>query len=325
MPTIQLSGETEFPIEFGFNSPIFPWCNVKSSYSQTPNMIDLDRQSDSFVRHLLEDYKRQGWLCSITASVYCTAWVSMVAKPVDGRWVWLFPSSFQYICDHQQNNGGWEGVDMVDEIVNTLACLLSLKRHEKIEDGPSELTDRAAKAILFLNERLLEWDITKTDRIAFEVLVPRILDLLEGENIRFQFPGREALLKVKEAKMSKFRLEQLYERPSPMLYSLEAFIGMIDFDKVKSHLSNGSLFNSPAATAAYLMNISDWDDRAEIYLNNAVKNGRRNGEGAVACTYPSTSFEFSWVLFFDFFVADISQCAIFSKMDSRSIVLWVPR
>ena len=84
------------------------------------------------------------------------------------------------ICDQQQSNGGWEGVDVVDEIVNTL---LSLKRHEKI-GGPSDLTDRATKAILFLNERFLEWNITKTDRIAF---VPRILHLLEEENISFQF------------------------------------------------------------------------------------------------------------------------------------------
>jgi hypothetical protein len=256
-----------------------------------------ERPSDAFVRRLLEEYKREGRLCSVTGSVYCTAWVSMVSKPVNGSLVWVFPTSFQYICDHQQSSGGWIGVDVVDEIVNTLACLLSLKKHQKIESGPSELTHKIEKAILFLNAQLLEWDVTKIERIAFEILVPSILNLLEQEGIKFTFPNRDKLLQMKEAKMSKFTLDQLYKHPSPMLYSLEAFVGIIDFDKVRNHLSNGSMFSSPSSTAAYLMNASRWDERAEKYLSDAVRNGRRNAEGMVACTYPTTNFEFTWVCF----------------------------
>lgn len=254
-----------------------------------------ERPSDAFVRRLLEEYKSEGRLCSVTGSVYCTAWVSMVSKSVNGSSVWVFPTSFQYICDHQQTSGGWEGVEIVDEIVTTLACLLSLKKHEKIESEPSDLTDKIEKAILFLNARLLDWDITKTERIAFEILVPSILSLLEQEGIKFKFPSHDKLLQLKAAKLSKFTLDQLYKHPSPMLYSLEAFIGIIDFDKVRNHLSNGSMFSSPSSTAAYLMNASHWDERAEKYLTDAVNNGCRYGEGMVACTYPTTNFEFTWV------------------------------
>lgn len=251
--------------------------------------------SDAFIRRLIEEYKREGRLCSVTGSIYCTAWISMITKPVNARNIWLFPASFRCICDLQQKNGGWVGVDVVDEIVSTLACLLSLKKHERIDGEHSNLTDKIEKAILFLNQRLLEWDITKTERIAFEILVPNMLDLLEREGIKFDFPNLEALLQIKEAKMSKFTLSHLYEHPSPLLYSLEAFIGIIDFDKVRKHLSNGSMFSSPSSTAAYLMNVSEWDTRAENYLIDAVNNGRCNGEGMVACTYPTTTFELAWV------------------------------
>lgn len=217
----------------------------------------------------------------------------MVTKPVNGSSMWLFPSSFQYICDQQQSSGGWEGGDVIDEIVNTLACLLSLRYHAKAKCETSKLSERMDRAIAFLNGRLLNWDVKNTERLAFEILVPSMLNLLEREDIVFRFPNRDALLQLREQKMSKFSISQLYKYPSPMLYSLEAFIGIIDFDKVKHHLSDGSMFCSPSSTAAYLMNISEWDERAEMYLTDALRNG--NGNGAVASVYPTGAFEFAWV------------------------------
>ena len=202
--------------------------------------------SDDLLRLMLEDYRNQRGVCSVTGSVYCTAWVSMVAKSVNGKLVWLFPTSFQYVCDHQQTNGGWEGSDVVDEIINTLACLLSLKKHKKAQSEPSGLANKISNATKFLNERFLEWDVIKTERVAFEIIIPALLNLLERENIKFNFPCREVLLKLKEAKMSKFSLSQMYKYPSPMLYSLEAFIGIIDFNKIKHHVSKGEQYDGSA-------------------------------------------------------------------------------
>lgn len=259
------------------------------------DIVEGDPPSDILLRRMLEDYRTQRGVCSVSGSVYCTAWVSMVAKPVDGDLVWLFPTSFQYICDHQQKSGGWEGGDFIDEILTSLACLISLKKHEKFENEPSVLSDRIDGAIIFLRDRLTAWDIRKADRVAFEILVPTMLNLLEREGIRFEFPNFNTLLEIKEEKLSKFSFDQLYNYPTPMLFSLEAYIGMIDFDKVKHHLSDGGMMCSPSSTAAYLMNVSEWDDRAEAYLTDAVSNGRRNGEGVVAMVYPMSTFEFAWV------------------------------
>ena len=257
-------------------------------------MPSKERLADILLEQLLEICRSHGVMCSMSGSIYCTAWVSMVSKPIDGNLVWLFPSSFQYICDHQQEDGGWEGEVVVDQIVNTLACLLSMTEHQKTE-GDSSLKNKIARATAFLNERFLEWDILNTERIAFEIIVPSLLNLLEQNSIEFHFPGLDMLRRLKVEKMSKLNLDLLYQCPSTMLHSLEAFIGIINFDKIKHHLSKGSMMCSPSSTAAYLMNVSEWDTEAERYLIDAIGNGRRHGEGMVSEVYPITIFEFAWV------------------------------
>ena len=238
----------------------------------------------------------------MSPSIYDTAWVSMVAKPVEGKDepVWLFTDSFDYICDTQKTSGGWEGGDAIDEIVNSLACLLSLKRHTKVGASTdtsevSELADKIDRATQFLNIKLADWDIESTERVAFEIVVPSLLDLVEHEGVALRFPDAEKLRRLSQIKMSKINFSLLYKYPSTMLHSLESFIGTIDFDQVAHHLVGGSMMGSPSSTAAYLMNATTWDEAAEQYLRDAIENGKRNGEGTVTNVFPISTFEFAWV------------------------------
>ena len=246
-------------------------------------------------------------LCSMSGSIYDTAWVSMVSKSVNGMSTWLFPTSFHYICDAQNESGGWEGGDAIDEIINSLACLLSLKRHSNVESGVSELPDKIDMATQFLTVKLSQWDISTTERVAFEIIIPSMLDLLALESIHLQFPEADKLRQLNEAKMSKIDLSLLYQFPSSVLHSLESFIGKIDFDKMSHHLNDGSMMASPSSTAAYLMYASKWDDTAERYLRDAVENGRRIEEGVVTNVFPIRTFEVSWVeiIFYPLIVVDV--------------------
>jgi hypothetical protein len=247
------------------------------------------------VGRILEEYSLRRGVCSMSASVYDTAWVSMVQKPVEGENVWLFPESFRAICEAQTPEGGWDGADTIDEIVNTLACLLSLKRHQREEPESVDVADRVDRATQYISKKLTGWDVMSTERDAFEILIPTILDLLETEGLRLVFPDSEKLRQLNQRKMSNVDVGLLYKYPSTILHSLESFIGTIDFNKMSDHLVGGSMMASPSSTAAYLMNVSTWDESAEEYLRDAVENGRRNGEGMVTNVYPISAFEFAWV------------------------------
>lgn len=261
-------------------------------------MTCVKSESKSFlqVERLLEKYVSRKTVCSMSESIYDTAWVSMVSKPVEGEQTWFSPSSFSCICDAQAESGGWEGGCAIDEIVNTLACLLSLKQHEKVNpDEVFGLADRIEKATRFVAQRLSGWDIFSTERVAFEILVPSLLDQLEVVGVHLNFPQSDRLRQLKQIKMSKINLSHLYKYPSTILHSLESLIGIADFDKISHHLRDGSMMGSPSSTAAYLMNVSNWDENAERYLRDALENGHRIKAGMVTNVYPISTFEFAWV------------------------------
>jgi hypothetical protein len=279
--------------------------------------VKAESKNSLQVGRLLEEYVLRRGVCSMSPSIYDTAWVSMVSKPVDGERKWLFPASFEYICITQQENGGWEGGDLIDEIVNALAALLALKRHEKVDTEPSDLAGKIDRATRFLTAKLADFDSNNTERVAFEILIPSMIDLLELEGISLQFPDAENLRKLNQVKMSKINFELLYKYPSTMLHSLESFIGTLDFDKMGHHLVEGSMMGSPSSTAAYLMNVTNWDDNAESYLRAAVENGKRNGEGSVTNVFPISTFEFAWVSHFSKYVNNLSPLAISWRTGSR--------
>lgn len=259
-------------------------------------MIGVRSKMMSQIERLLKEYDGGMGVCSMSGSIYDTAWVSMVSKSIEGQQTWLFPSSFYCICDAQAASGGWEGGYAVDEIMNTLACLLSLKRHHKASPNEvSGLAYRIETAIQFLTERLSGWDISSTERVAFEILVPSMLDLLVVEGVHLNFPQLDKLRKLEQIKLSKLNLSYLYKYPSTILHSLESLIGVADFDKISHHLQDGSMMASPASTAAYLMNASRWDENAEQYLRDALQNGSRIKPGMVTNVYPIGIFEFAWV------------------------------
>jgi hypothetical protein len=257
---------------------------IRELKSGTKNLLQVGR--------LLEAYVLRRGVCSMSGSIYDTAWVSMVPNPGEREAKWLFPSSFECILDSQSENGGWEGGDAIDEIVNTLACLLSLKRHDKVDD--TDLGDKVENAIKFVNAKLADWDVSSTERVAFEILIPSLLDQLEKEGVTLRFPDFDTLRSLNQKKMAKLNFELLYKYPSTILHSLESFVGVIDFDKVAHHLREGSMMGSPSSTAAYLMNVSVWDHEAEQYLRDAVDNGRRIADGMVTNVFPISTFEFAW-------------------------------
>ena len=237
---------------------------------------------------------------SFSSSIYDTAWVAMIGKPED-RSTLLFPQCFHFLLQAQNEEGGWASyVSDVDGILNTLAALLALKNYQKSGFSSDLLNDfetRIAKADCYARTLLKEWDVASTDHIAFEILAPSLLQMLEVDSERFDFPGRQALFALNSSKLSKFSPELIYgKRETTLVHSLEAFVGIIDFDRVGHHLDEwGSMMASPSSTAAFLIHSSEWSESAERYLQNVVASGQGIDKGGVPTFFPSSIFEVAWV------------------------------
>lgn len=141
---------------------------------------------------------------------------------------------------------------------------------------------------------LQTWSIGDTVQVGFEILVPCLLRLLEQHGIRFKFAGHRRLLELHEEKVKCFEPEIVYaDQAHTLLHSLEALIGLIDFDQVGHHCTKKTgMFGSPSATAAYLIYCSSWDDKAESYLRATL---RASGNGTVPSAFPTCVFEIAWV------------------------------
>ena len=262
----------------------------------------IDERARSLVENLAGGCSDGNSIGSMTPAYYDTAWAAMISKALDGQRKWVFPECYDFLLSGQLPNGGWcaNGPD-IDGIVTTLAALLAMKMRiggvaVGIEGNSPELSSRIDRAVRYLEKMLKDWRVEVCRNVGFEILVPALLSYLEKEGEMFQFPGRRALMALNAEKLAKFKPELLYgDSQSTLIHSLEAFIGKIDFDRVRHHKINGSLLGSPSSTAAYLMNSSIWDDEAEQYLRTTVKDGCGKGTGGVPSAFPCTTFEVSWV------------------------------
>ncbi|KFY24016.1 hypothetical protein V491_02322 [Pseudogymnoascus sp. VKM F-3775] len=259
----------------------------------------LNAGAKSLIRRALTGHDGKLGFGSMSLSVYDTAWVSLITKTVLEEKQWLFSESFSYLLSTQSDNGSWDaGVSQIDGILSTAASLLSLKRHAEeplqIQTSPGLLQGRIESAAEALSLQLRSWDVSTSNHAGFEMIVPTLLEMLEKDDFFFDFNDKAELLRINAAKLSKFNPETLYSKfKSTAIYSLEAFVGKIDFDRVSHHKVQGAMMGSPSSTAAYLINVSSWDEDAEEYLRHVINIKK---VGGVPAAYPSTFYEYTWIL-----------------------------
>ncbi|KAJ3498469.1 hypothetical protein NLG97_g1096 [Lecanicillium saksenae] len=269
------------------------------------NDEQLRGEALSLIQRAWDGFDSQYGSGSMSCAIYDTAWVSLVYKVVKNEKKWLFPDCFRYVLDTQSADGGWGRslTSQVDGILNTAASLLSLKKYSaeplNCSHIPEDIENRIGRGVVSLRLQLETWDVPSTTHVGFEVIVPAMLKYLQQEDktLVFEFDGRNALERIRATKLSHFNPELLYgSTQSTALHSLEAFIGIIDFDKVAHHKIHGAMMASPSSTAACLLHSSMWDNEAEKYLEHVLASGAGKGSGGVPSAYPSMHFEYTWML-----------------------------
>ncbi|KAL7912258.1 Ent-kaurene synthase [Trichoderma velutinum] len=266
---------------------------------------DISQGARKAVRCLAERCLQPNDFGSFSISIYDTAWLAMIREPGDpGRW--LFPESYSYLLLHQAEDGMWPTyASPIDGILNTLAGLLALIKHYKLDiisiDSPRpvevwDVTERIGKARRALQLALNDWDANQTLHVGFEVLVPGLLRQLSEEGVVFEFPGQAALTALYQKKLAKLHPDMLTSsQQTTLLHSLEALVGIFDFALLRHHCSAyGGMLGSPASTAAYLLHSSEWDVRAQSYLENVVSS--YGSCGGVPSGFPTPVFEISWTV-----------------------------
>ncbi|CAM0878487.1 unnamed protein product [Alopecurus aequalis] len=219
-------------------------------------------------------------------SPYHTAWVAMVALPGSDLQAPCFPQCVHWIIQNQHANGSWGIHDFFlppnkEILLSTLACVIALK---KWNVGP----ENVRRGVQFIGRN---FSIVMDTKIAaptgFSVTFPSMLNL--ATRMGLEFSVKEAhigsILHLHHMKLNRLVGEDSCGKQAYLAYTAECFVNRPEWnDVMKYKRKNGSLFNSPAATAASL--VHDYDDKALQYLNFLVSTF----DGAVPSMYPLNIF-----------------------------------
>ncbi|XP_057968002.1 ent-copalyl diphosphate synthase, chloroplastic-like isoform X3 [Malania oleifera] len=227
----------------------------------------------------------------ITVSAYDTAWVALV-EDVNGSGAPQFPSSLQWIAKNQLSDGSW-GDHLVftahDRILNTLACVIALKKwnthHDKFKKGMSFIKENISK---------LENENAEHMPIGFEVAFPSLVEIAQKFDIKIptNSPNLQEIYARRNLKLTRIPKDIMHQVPTTLLHSLEGMaLAGLDWEKLlKLQCSDGSFLFSPSSTAFALIHTKNPNCLA--YLNNAVQKFN----GGVPNVYPVDLFERIWIV-----------------------------
>jgi halimadienyl-diphosphate synthase len=238
----------------------------------------------------------------INNSAYDTAWVARLSD-VDPD---LANEALQWICRNQLPDGGW-GAERPfyyhDRVVCSLSAMIALTRRGRraadrfqVERGLSALETIVSGATMGLRAD------PNGATMGFEMIVPTLVAEAEALGIIKQQGDRilGRLRHQRAAKMAKLSGLKISRRLTAA-YSAEMVgpdhLDMLDIENLQE--KNGSVGNSPAATAFFLQHVQR-DEKALQYLRRIATGG------GVPTITPIDLFERVWVLW-NLVIADLHK------------------
>jgi len=196
-------------------------------------------------------------------SAYDTAWLARIRLPDTDQPRW--PELIDQLLATQHPDGSWGG-DVPyyhDRVICTLVAAIALRQNG--HGRSREYAIKRAERFLWYNLHRLSND--PFELVGFELIFPTVLG--EALQLGLDVPTHTCgYSKIQSAKLRLIPPNMLYSPHLSTVLSLEFLGKSADVDKLSSALNvNGSLGNSPAATAYYLSLVGD-DPRAVTYLNN---------------------------------------------------------
>lgn len=225
----------------------------------------------------------------IASTAYDTAWVASAPHPDDPTKP-RFPSALNWITAHQLPDGSWGStiVHQQDRILSTLAALTALAKFGRRDFD--RLQVRHGERYLWQNAHLLR-DVDN-QLVAFEFLLPALMKLAEDVGILVP-PHLDAFGTESTGNVELVPPDKIYSRNATIAHSIE-FLGesgnLLNLLSMQS--DNGSIGNSPAATAYLLHQVEDM--AAVAYLERCLAGSPGSGVPAME---PCETFEALWVAY----------------------------
>ena len=230
--------------------------------------------------------KMSGVACGKMSGVaYDTAWAARIINE-EGKP--LFPECLQWLLENQYPDGSWgsQAVNYHDRLLSTLSAVMALK---EINENKYYGYIQRGQAYIWENMENLTMDDYRL--IGSELLFPSLME--QAESMGLDVPYMKVYLREKDAKLKKIDESLWYSPLTTLSFSLEFLGDAVDVERLKYvQLPNGSVANSPAATAFFLRYIKN--ARALEYLKEILVS---TGDGSVMTVYPIDVFEYGWTLY----------------------------
>ncbi|MGD2248630.1 MAG: prenyltransferase/squalene oxidase repeat-containing protein [Candidatus Methanofastidiosia archaeon] len=217
---------------------------------------------------------------------YDTAWT---ARITDQSGASVFPECIRWLLENQHPDGSWgsHAVNYHDRIISTLSAIMALK-----ETGKTRYNRCIEQGETYIWENIK--NLTQDDYrlIGSELLLPSLMEQskLMGLNVPYHMKVYE---KEKNVKLKKIDKSLWYSPLTTLSFSLEFLGDTVDVERLPYvQLSNGSVANSPAATAFFLKH--NKDKKALQYLQEILS---LTGNGSVMTVHPIDVFDYGWILY----------------------------
>lgn len=227
----------------------------------------------------------------ISPSLYDTAW--LVRLDGGGK---SAASLLDWLLENQHEDGSWGAAIRYyhhDRMICTLMASVALA--EQPRSPRIALALQQAETYLWQHAHMLFRDPALTELVGFELIFPTLMR--EARRLGLHLPTHNyGITEIKNEKLRIIPPEMLFSRDLTTVHSLE-FLGLdIDADALHGAVfENGSLGNSPATTAYYLLACRRQGERpipaAREYLERVEEKYR-----PVCYLFPFRNFETLWVL-----------------------------
>ncbi|KAK9152575.1 hypothetical protein Sjap_000055 [Stephania japonica] len=190
----------------------------------------------------------------LSVSAYDTAWVAMIPSQ-NPRQQPCFPRCLNWLLKNQLPNGSWglpcHSMPIKDSLLSTLACILALKRW-----GVGE--EHVRRGLVFLGSNIeAAVDEKQQSPVGFNILFPGMIDYGKDMGLNFSLSPivLESMLRKRDGELERSHSKGMQ---AYLAYLAEGLTKLQDWkDVMRFQRKNGSLFNSPSATAAALIHVQD--------------------------------------------------------------------